>query len=91
MTLQIHGIDRPNIAALSAPPDVTAEAMAPGVPADNRWDYAALVHYPSRAAFIDMMTSPDDERANAERGNGCAAHAIIAIRETYNKLTPTKE
>ena len=32
MTLQIHGIDRPNIAALSAPPDVTAEARAPGVP-----------------------------------------------------------
>ena len=91
MTLQIHGIDRPNIAALSAPPDVTAEAMALGVPADNRRDHAALVHYPSRAAFIDMMTSPDDERANAERENGCAAHAIIAIRATYNKLAPTKE
>jgi hypothetical protein len=62
-----------------------------GVPGDNRWDHAALVRYPARAAFIDMTTSPDDERANAGRENGCAAHAIIAIRETYNKLASTKE
>jgi uncharacterized protein (DUF1330 family) len=69
----------------------TAEAVALGVPEDNRWDYAALVHYPSRAAFVDMITSPDYARANLERENGCAAHTIIAIRETYNKLTSSKE
>jgi hypothetical protein len=91
MTIQIHGIDHLTIEALPALPDVTAEAMALGVPGDNRWDHAAPVRYPSRAAFIDMMTSPDYERANAERENGCAAHSIIAIRETYNKLAPTKE
>ena len=69
----------------------TVEAVALGVAADNRWDYVALVRYPSRAAFIDMMTSPEYAQANVERENGCAAHTIIAIRETYNKLAPTKE
>ena len=40
-----------------------------------------------------MMTSPEYARANVERENGCAAHTILAIRETYNKLgnAPTKE
>ena len=69
----------------------TAEAVALGVAADNRWDYVALVRYPSRAAFIDMMTSRKYAQANVERENGCTAHTIIAIRETYNKLAPTKE
>jgi uncharacterized protein (DUF1330 family) len=71
----------------------TTEAVALGLPDGNRWDYVALVRYPSRAAFITMMTSADYARANIERENGCAAHTILAIRETYNKLinTPTKE
>ena len=69
----------------------TAEAVALGVAEDNRWDYVALVRYPSRAAFIDMMTSPEYVQANVERENGCVAHTIIAVRETYNKLAPTKE
>lgn len=71
----------------------TAEAVALGPAQENQWDYVALVRYPSRAAFIAMMTSADYARANLERENGCAAHTILAIRETYNKLTPprTKE
>jgi uncharacterized protein (DUF1330 family) len=69
----------------------TAEAVALGMPEDNRWDYVALVRYPSRAAFIDMMASPEYAQANVERENGCVAHTIIAVRETYNKLAPTKE
>jgi uncharacterized protein (DUF1330 family) len=69
----------------------TAEAVALGVAEDNRWDYVALVRYPSRAAFVDMMTSAEYAQANVERENGCTAHTIIAVRETYNKLAPTKE
>jgi uncharacterized protein (DUF1330 family) len=65
----------------------TAEAVALGAPDDNRWDYVALVRYPSRIAFIDMMTSSEYARANVERVNGCAAHTIIAVRETYSKPT----
>ena len=70
-----------------------AEAVALGVASENRWDYAALVRYPSRAAFAAMMISPDYARANVERENGCIAHTILAIRETYNRLssTPTPE
>ncbi len=67
----------------------TAEAVALGAPESNRWDYAALVRYPSRQAFIDMMTSPDYARANIERTNGCEAHTIIAMRQTYSKIART--
>jgi len=63
-----------------------AEAVALGLPERHRWDYVALVRYPSRASFIDMMTSPDYAIANVERENGCADHAILAIRETYSNL-----
>jgi uncharacterized protein (DUF1330 family) len=63
-----------------------AEAVALGVPDKHRWDYVALVRYPSRAAFLAMMQSPDYAVANVERQNGCADHAIVAIRETYNNV-----
>ena len=62
-----------------------AEAVALGIHEQNRWDYVALVRYPSRKAFIAMMTSPEYARSNVERENGCAAHVIIATRETYKR------
>lgn len=64
-----------------------AEAVALGVPDQHRWDYVALVRYPTRAAFLDMMTSPEYAAANVERENGCDDHAIIAVSETYRKFT----
>jgi len=64
-----------------------AEAVALGEADRHRWDYVALVRYPSRAAFIDMMTSADYAAANVERENGCADHTIIAVKETYRKFT----
>lgn len=64
-----------------------AEAVALGESARHRWDYVALVRYLSRAAFIDMMTSDDYAAANVERENGCADHAILAVKETYRKFT----
>ena len=63
-----------------------AEAVALGIPDKHRWDYVALVRYPSRAAFLDMMNSPDYATANTERENGCADHVILALRETYLKF-----
>ncbi len=63
-----------------------AQAVALGVPEAHRWDYVALVRYPSRAAFLEMMTSDDYRASNVERENGCADHAIVAIKETYNGL-----
>ena len=67
-----------------------AEAVALGNSDAHRWDYVALVRYPSRAAFVDMMTSPEYAAANVERENGCADHAIVAVRETYNGLAKTR-
>jgi uncharacterized protein (DUF1330 family) len=49
----------------------TAEAVALGAADQHRWDYVALVRYPSRAAFLDMMTSAEYAAANVERENGC--------------------
>jgi hypothetical protein len=46
----------------------------------------ALVRYPSRASFLDMMGSATYATANVERENGCADHAIVAIREAYRKF-----
>ena len=66
-----------------------AEAVALGIADRHRWDYVALVRYPTRAAFLDMMISPQYAKANIERENGCVDHLIIAVRETYNRQTPS--
>lgn len=66
-----------------------AEAVALGSQDGNRWDYLALVYYPSVAAFIDMMTSADyDTRCDPHRRNGCEDHVIICTREAYSKFKP---
>lgn len=63
------------------------KAIALGPQADKQWDYLALVYYPSVAAFIDMMTSPEYEnRCDPQRRNGCAEHLIIASTEAYSKF-----
>ena len=64
-----------------------AKAVALGVEDGNRWDYVALVYYPTVDAFIDMMTSGDYEnRSDPHRQNGCAEHVIIATSESYSKF-----
>ena len=63
------------------------EAVALGVPGTDAWDFVALVRYPSRAAFIDMMTSDEYvQLANPHRIDGIAEHVILATRETYSKF-----
>jgi uncharacterized protein (DUF1330 family) len=67
-----------------------AKAVALGPQAGNQWDYLALVYYPSLAAFIDMMTSPDYQTlSDPHRRNGCAEHVIIAAAEAYSKFKIT--
>jgi uncharacterized protein (DUF1330 family) len=64
-----------------------ARAVALGTEHGNQWDYVALVYYPTLAAFIDMMTSPDYEnRSDPHRRNGCADHVIICTQEAYSKF-----
>ncbi|WOH80731.1 DUF1330 domain-containing protein [Bradyrhizobium sp. BEA-2-5] len=65
----------------------SAETVALGEPSGQRWDYLALVYYPSVAAFIDMMTSADyEDLCDPHRVNGCAEHVIIATSEAYSKF-----
>ena len=65
-----------------------AEGLAYGALSGSGWDYVVLVQYPSRAAFLETVTSPDYERANVQRENGVADHVIIATTETFSKFKP---
>ena len=68
-----------------------AKAVALGAEEGNRWDYVALVYYPTVTAFIDMMTSPDYEtKSDPHRRNGCADHVIIATSQSYSKFAVGK-
>jgi uncharacterized protein (DUF1330 family) len=63
------------------------EGAAFGEVPGGAWDYLVLVQYPSRAAFLDMVTSPEYAEANIQRENGVADHVIIATTETYSKMS----
>ena len=62
-----------------------AEGVALGAMAGGQWDWVVLAHYPSRAAFLEMMTSPEYAAINIDRENGVEDHVIIATRPTYSK------
>lgn len=62
------------------------EAVALGIPEANRWDYAVLVRYPSRAVFLEMLTSADYAAANIERENALSDHTILAVKESFGKF-----
>ena len=62
------------------------EGVAFGDTKSPHWDYIVLVRYPSRAAFLDMMTSEDYARANVDRENGTEDHLIFAANQTYSKV-----
>ena len=62
------------------------EAVAYGDATADRWDYVVLVRYPSRAAFLDMLASPEYAAANVHREQAVEKHVILASRETYSKM-----
>lgn len=62
------------------------EAVAFGDAHNDRWDYVVLVRYPSRAAFLDMVRSPEYAAANVHREQAVAKHVILASAETYSKM-----
>jgi len=61
------------------------EGTALGDLGDGRWDWVVLVLYPSRAAFLEMMTSPEYAEINVDRENGVEDHVILAAKQTYSK------
>ncbi len=64
--------------------DVTGVAL--GDDAADDWDYAVLVQYPSRAAFVEVMTSPEYAAINPHRVAGLRKHIILPVSETYSKF-----
>lgn len=50
------------------------------------WDLVALVSYPSRAAFIDMVTSPKYEEAHTHRERGLDRTVLLACEPMLNAL-----
>jgi uncharacterized protein (DUF1330 family) len=62
------------------------KGVAIGDDAGDDWDYAVLVRYPSRQAFVDTMTSADYAAINPHRLAGLAKHVILPVGETYTKF-----
>jgi uncharacterized protein (DUF1330 family) len=52
----------------------------------DAWDLVALVSYPSRSAFIDMVTSPSYETAHADRERGLDRTVLLACEPLLNAL-----
>ena len=52
--------------------------VALGEHADTDWDLAAVVLYPSRQAFVDLVTSPKYVNANEFRRKGVSTHLVLA-------------
>lgn len=63
------------------------EGVAFGDLGGGRWDWVVVVAYPSRAAFLSMITSPEYQLANTDRENGVDEHVILAANESYSKFT----
>jgi uncharacterized protein (DUF1330 family) len=52
------------------------------------WDLVALVSYPSRGAFVDMVTSPSYEQAHEHRARGLDRTVLLACEPLLNALPP---
>ncbi len=64
--------------------DVTGVAI--GDEQADQWDYAVLVKYPDRQAFVDTVTSEDYQVINHHRVAGLDRHVILPVAETYSKF-----
>jgi uncharacterized protein (DUF1330 family) len=62
-----------------------ADQMLIGDPA-QAWDSVVLVEYPSRKAFIEMVTKPKYEEAHEHREAGLERTNLIAMTEQYRNL-----
>ncbi|MBV8462503.1 MAG: DUF1330 domain-containing protein [Acidimicrobiales bacterium] len=52
----------------------------------DAWDLVALVSYPSRSAFIDMVTSPSYGEAHGDRERGLDRTVLLACEPVLNAL-----
>ena len=66
-----------------------ADQVLIGDPSRTSWDSVALVQYPSRKAFIDMVTTPDYEKAHEHRESGLERTVLIACTPRMSTLDVT--
>lgn len=50
---------------------------------DDAWDAALLMEYPSRKAFLEMVSRPDYEKTGEHRTNALADSRLIALTEVF--------
>ena len=62
-----------------------ADQILIGDPSED-WDQIVLVEYPSRAAFIDMVTQPEYEQAHTHRESGLERTVLVACSPARNAL-----
>ena len=62
-----------------------ADQILIGDPEEN-WDSVVLVEYPSRQAFIEMVTKPKYEEAHEHREAGLERTVLVAMTEQYRGL-----
>ncbi|MDB5479356.1 MAG: hypothetical protein JWO83_409 [Caulobacteraceae bacterium] len=64
------------------------EGAAFGNVSERPWEFVVLVRYPSRRAFLEVLTSAEYAKANRHRENGVEDHVILSAAETYSKFPP---
>ena len=63
-----------------------ADQVLIGEAAANDWDSVALVQYPSRKAFIEMVSAPEYEQAHEHRESGLERTVLIACTPRVGTL-----
>lgn len=56
---------------------------------DEDWDQVILVQYPSRAAFIEMVTQPEYAQAHEHREAGLERTVLVACTPQLDALDPS--
>ncbi len=53
---------------------------------EQDWDAVALVQYPSRKDFVEMVSTPEYEQAHEHRESGLERTVLIACTERANRI-----
>jgi len=48
-------------------------------PADPAWDIAAIMYFPTRAAFMEMLADPEFQKASRHRKAALANHTMLHL------------
>ena len=61
----------------------TAEFVVIGQAEADGWDYVIVVEYPSRQAFLDMISSPEYRAIDDRRSQALVDSRLIACTEQF--------